>query len=53
MVIDLLGLLLLGEFVLVIVDYFSRYYEVEIMCLIILEKVIECLEKIFIIYGLF
>lgn len=26
MVIDLLGLLFLGEFVLVIIDYFNRYY---------------------------
>ena len=50
--IDLLGLLPSGESVLVIVDYFSRYYEVEIMRSTTSEKVIECLEKIFTTHGL-
>ena len=44
--IDLLGPLPSGESVLVIIDYFSRYYEVEVMRSTS-EKVIECLEKIF------
>ena len=42
--IDRLGPLPSGEFV---ADYFSRYYEVEIMRSTKSEKVIECLEKIF------
>ena len=50
--INLLGPLPSGESVLVIVDYFSRYYEVEIMRLTTSEKVIECLEKIFTTHGL-
>ena len=50
--IDLLGPLPSGESVLVIVDYFSRYYEVEVMRSTTSEKVIECLEKIFSTHGL-
>ena len=50
--IDLLGPLPSGESVLVIVDYFSRYYEVEVMRSTTSEKVIECLEKIFTTHGL-
>jgi len=51
--IDLLGPLPSGESVLVIADYFSRYYEVElIMRSTTSEKVIECLEKIFTTHGL-
>ncbi|PFX28921.1 Uncharacterized protein K02A2.6 [Stylophora pistillata] len=36
----------------VIIDYFSRYYEVEVMRSTTSEKVIECLEKIFTTHGL-
>ena len=51
--IDLLGPLPSGESVLVIADYFSRYYEVElIMRSTTSEKFIECLEKIFTTHGL-
>lgn len=50
--IDLLGPLPSGESVLVIVDYFSRYYEIEVMRSTTSEKVIECLEKIFTTHGL-
>ena len=50
--VDLLGPLPSGESVLVIVDYFSRYYEVEVMRSTTSEKVIECLEKIFTTHGL-
>ncbi|XP_022808367.1 uncharacterized protein K02A2.6-like [Stylophora pistillata] len=50
--IDLLGPLPSGESVLGIIDYFSRYYEVEAMRSTTLEKVIECLEKIFTTRGL-
>jgi len=48
----LLGPLPSGESVLVIPDYFSRYYEVEIMRSKTSEKVIECSEKIFTTHGL-
>ena len=50
--IDLLGPLPSGDSVLVVVDYFSRYYEVEIMRSTTSEKIIECLEKIFTTHGL-
>ena len=50
--IDLLGPLPSGESVLVIVDYFSRYYEVEVMRSTTSEKVIKCLEKVFTTHGL-
>ena len=50
--IDLLGPLPLGESVLVIIDYFSRYHGVEIMRSSTSEKVVECLEKIFTTHGL-
>ena len=46
---DLLGPLPSGESVLVIVDYLSRYYEVEVMRTTTSEKVIE---KIFTTHGL-
>ena len=50
--VDLLGPLPSGESVLVIVDYFSRYYEVEVMRSTTSERVIECLEKVFTTHGL-
>ena len=37
---------------LVVVDYFSRYYEIEIMRSTTSEKIIESLERIFMIHGL-
>ena len=50
--IDLLGPLPSGDSVLVVVDYFSRYYEVEVLRSATSEKVIEYLEKIFTTHGL-
>ena len=50
--IDLLGPLPSRESVLVIVDYFSRYHEAEVMRSTTSEKVIEYLEKIFTTHGL-
>lgn len=41
-----------GDSVLIVVNYFSRYYEVEVMRSTTSEKVIECLEKIFTTHGL-
>lgn len=49
---DLLGPLPSGDSVLVVVDYFSRYYEIEIMRSTTSEKIIESLEGIFMIHGL-
>ncbi|XP_052799124.1 uncharacterized protein K02A2.6-like [Mya arenaria] len=50
--IDLMGPLPSGEFILVCVDYYSRYYEIYIIKTITSEKIIDCLEKMFIIHGL-
>ena len=49
---DLLGPLPSGDSVLVVVDYFSRYYEIDIMRSTTSEKIIESLERIFMIHGL-
>ena len=45
--IDYLGPLPSGEHILVVVDYYSRYYEVAVVRTITSEKTIECLETIF------
>ncbi len=50
--IDLLGPFPSGDSILVVVDYFSRYYEVKIMKSTISEKIIEALEQIFATHGL-
>lgn len=49
---DLMGPLPLGEYVLVVVDYYSRYFEVDILTSVTPTKVIECLEKILCTHGL-
>lgn len=49
--IDLMGPLPSGESILVIVDYYSRYYEVCIMKSTTTTKVIECLIPIFSRWG--
>ena len=49
---DLMGLLLSGEYVFVVVDYYSRYFEVDILTSVTSTKVIESLEKIFCTHGL-
>ena len=41
-----------GEYVLVVVDYYSRYFEVDILTSGTSPKVIESLEKIFCTHGL-
>ena len=48
----LLGPLLSGDSVLVVVDFFSRYYEIEIMCSTTSAEIIYSLERIFMIHGL-
>ena len=49
---DLMGPLPSGEYVLVVVDYYSRYFEVDILTSVTSTKVIESLEKIFCTHGL-
>ncbi|XP_052682769.1 uncharacterized protein K02A2.6-like [Crassostrea angulata] len=49
---DLLGPLTSGQYVLVVVDYFSRYYEIEITKDITSEKIIDALEGMFCRHGI-
>ncbi len=49
---DFLGPLPTGENVFVVVDYYSRYYEVELMKSITAEKTIDALHRIFARHGL-
>ncbi|XP_022801588.1 uncharacterized protein K02A2.6-like [Stylophora pistillata] len=49
---DLMGPLPSGEYVLVVVDYYSRYFEVDILTSVTSTKVIESLDKIFCTHGL-
>lgn len=49
---DLLGPLPTGDFILVVVDYFSRFYEIEIVKSTTSEKMISCLTKMFTTHGL-
>ena len=41
-----------GEYLLVVVDYYTRYYEVEILTLIIMSHIILRFERIFAVHGL-
>nr|XP_034321902.1 uncharacterized protein K02A2.6-like [Crassostrea gigas] len=50
--IDLLGPFTSGQYVLVVVDYFSRYYEIEITKDITSEKIIDALEGMFCRHGI-
>ena len=50
--IDLLRPFPSGDSVLVVVDYFSRYYEVKIMKSTISEKIVDALVQIFATHGL-
>ena len=49
---DLMGPLPSGEYALVVVDYYSRYFEVDILTSVTSPKIIESLEKIFCTHGL-
>ena len=49
---DLIGPLPSGDYTLVVVDYSSRYYEIEIMRSTTSEKIIESLERLFMINSL-
>ena len=48
---DLMGPMPSGESLLVVVDYYSRYYEVEIMQLTTASKIIAALTEIFARFG--
>ena len=48
----LLGPLPSGESTLVVMDYFSRYYKVEVVCSKTSKTIIECLGKAFTTHGL-
>ncbi|XP_062576186.1 uncharacterized protein K02A2.6-like [Saccostrea cucullata] len=50
--IDILGPLTSGQYVLVVVDYYSRYYEIEVTKDITSEKIIDSLEGMFCRHGL-
>ena len=45
--VGLLGPLLSGESILVVVDYYSRYYEIDVLRSTVTSKIITCLEDIF------
>ena len=49
---DILGPLPSGEYIFVIVDYFSRYYEIAVLKSVTTEKVILALIPIFSRFGL-
>ncbi len=48
----MLGPLPTGEYLLVVVDYFSRYFEVAITKSVTFGKLIYCLETMFATHGL-
>lgn len=50
--VDLMGPFPSGHSVLVVVDYFSRYYEIDILTSTVTHKIIWSLEKIFARHGL-
>ena len=50
--VDLMGPLPSGQSLVIVADYYSRYYEVAVMRSTTAEKVIECLEEIFCRHGL-
>ncbi|XP_050958284.1 uncharacterized protein K02A2.6 [Labeo rohita] len=49
---DLLGPLPTGQSIMVVVDYYSRYYEYGILKSTTADKVIDCLEEVFSRHGL-
>lgn len=50
--VDLLGPLPTGEYLLVVVDYFSRFFEVAVTKSVTSGKMISCLEAMFATHGL-
>ena len=44
---DLLGPMPGGEYLFVVVDYYSRYFEVDILKSILSRNIVDCLDRIF------
>ena len=49
---DLLGPLPSGDYVFVVVDYFSRYFDIAVMEKVTSVKIIACFEKMFATHGI-
>ena len=49
---DLLGPMPGGEYLFVVVDYYSRYFEVDILKSILSRNIIDCLDRIFAMHGI-
>ena len=49
---DLLGPLSSGEYLLVVIDYYSRYFEVDILKSVLSRNVIDSLDRIFATHGI-
>jgi len=49
---DLLGPLANGDYLFVVIDYYSRFFEVRVVKSVTSAKMINCLEDIFAVYGL-
>ena len=50
--VDLMGPFPSGDYVFVVVDYYSRWYEIAIIKSITSSKIISCLNKMFTTFGL-
>lgn len=51
--IDFCGSFFFGDYLFVVIDEYSRYFEVEIVRSIVVVVVIFKLDRIFVIYGIF
>ena len=49
---DLVGSMPTGEYLLLVIDYYPRYYEAEILISVTASQIISHLEKIFAVHGL-
>lgn len=50
--VDFCGFFLFGEYLLVVIDDYLRYLEIEIVYLILVRLIMMKLDKIFFIYGI-
>ena len=49
---DMLGPMLTGESILVVIDYYIRYFEISILRSTTSEKIVETMTKLFVTHGL-